>query len=1216
MKANKIVSIACLAMLFLQLISFVGCGSLGQKNDGHTGYASFKDIPGVTAEEISAIETLITKNQTYIYGMGPSTEAFYNINGEIQGYSALVCEWLSGLFGLDIRPALFEWGDLIEGLQTHQISFTGELTATEERRKSYHMTGAIAQREVAYMRLEDSVPLDEIRITRPLRYGFLDDSMTSSDIAVYEKGFESVFVMDYDTAYQLLVTGEIDAFFDEAPAVASFDQYKNVIAEPFFPLIYSPVSLSTRNNDLLPVITVVQKALDHGEIRNLTKLYSRGHRDYLVNKLKLSLTEEEIAYIAANPVIKFTAAPDNYPVSFYNSIDEEWQGVVFEVLDQISGLTGIQFELVAGDSVNWLEILELLRTGEVKIISELIYTESRAETFIWPEAVFFDDQYALLSKTNIHNYTINEIFYEKIGLVEGTAYTETFQTWFPDHQNTVSYKSINEGFDALIAGDINLLMASKNQLLTLTNLHEQPGYMVNLLFNKTFGSTFGLYKDEVILRSILDKTLKLIDLESIAGHWLTRTYDYQLKLTRAQLPINIGVSVLLVVMIFMVVILQRNRNEGKRLEKMVHDRTDELYKNQQKLEVAVEEAQAANRTKSAFLANMSHEIRTPMNAIIGMSELLTHENLNERQVSHVNDINLSAHNLLSIINDILDMSKIESGKLELQEVNYNFFALTDNMSSMFQFIAEKKGLEFIYEKEGDIPHYLFGDDVRLRQIITNICANAVKFTEKGFVCLKVTATSEELIFDISDSGKGIREEDISKLFVAFQQTNDLKNHGIEGTGLGLSIAKSFAVMMGGDITVSSEYGKGTTFTVRIPLAIGEEVVMAETAMKEEPFYAPLANILVVDDNEFNLKVAGGLLKLFGIDAVCVNSGIAALELLKEKDFDIIFMDHMMPDKDGVETTQDIRKLGGKYVYQTIIALTANAIRGSKEMFLENGFNGFVSKPIEIKDLTETLRAWLSPAKIVNRMTEETVIEETVIEEMVIEEMLNEEKAKIVKKPEMKEEVSNNNADIDKEDFLEKIFGIGEINVETGLRYASGMQDIYYESLQIFFEKVLDECENMSAFLENGDIKSFGIAVHAMKSMLATIGATGLSERALKLEMAAKEGNGDFCQLDYPDLEEELHFLADDLAEIFPAKESNDTAREDGSKTLLLEKLEKTLVACTEFDNDVGVDILKELQAYDFGEETNGLISESLQAMKDFDIDGAEVKIKKIIMDNL
>ena len=385
-----------------------------------------------------------------------------------------------------------------------------------------------------------------------------------------------------------------------------------------------------------------------------------------------------------------------------------------------------------------------------------------------------------------------------------------------------------------------------------------------------------------------------------------------------------------------------------------------------KLKDALEEAQIANLAKSKFLSNMSHEIRTPMNAVIGMGELLSHELLNERQTGYVNDIIVSAKSLLGIINDILDFSKIESGKFELNPVDYCLSVLVDNIASMFTYIAQDKGLEFMTSAADNLPEYLYGDDLRLRQVLTNICGNAIKFTQKGHIKFTIaTSDDNKLMFSIADTGMGIRREDLPMLFNAFEQVDKIKNRSIMGTGLGLSISKSFVEMMGGEITVESEYGQGTTISVTIPVVKGNaaNIRKHETSKKEYAISAPDARILVTDDNEFNLRVADGLLGFMDIEAEMADSGAIAIELVKQNDYDIVFMDHMMPEMDGIVAAREIRKLGGKYETLNIIALTANAISGAREMFLENGFTDFISKPIDVDELQDMVQRYLPSGKV-------------------------------------------------------------------------------------------------------------------------------------------------------------------------------------------------------------------------------------------------------------
>ena len=344
----------------------------------------------------------------------------------------------------------------------------------------------------------------------------------------------------------------------------------------------------------------------------------------------------------------------------------------------------------------------------------------------------------------------------------------------------------------------------------------------------------------------------------------------------------------------------------------------------EQLKESLMEARAANVSKSNFLSNMSHEIRTPMNAILGMAELLTHERLNERQTEYVNDIIVSAKSLLGIINDILDFSKIESGKLELNPVDYDFRALINNIESMFTYVSDNKGLEFKVEVADDIPDCFYGDDIRVRQVLINICGNAVKFTEKGNIKLTVKKIGNKLVFEIKDTGMGIRKKDLPKLFNLFEQADKSRNRNIVGTGLGLPISKAFVEMMGGEIIVESEYGRGSTFTVIMPIVKGDPsgIRKDDNSNIGQALSAPDARILVADDNRFNLKVACGLLNLMDIEAETADSGFKAIELVRQNDYDIVFMDHMMPEMDGIETVRKIRKLGGKYEDLTIIALTA------------------------------------------------------------------------------------------------------------------------------------------------------------------------------------------------------------------------------------------------------------------------------------------------------
>ncbi|MCL2718520.1 MAG: ATP-binding protein [Lachnospiraceae bacterium] len=593
-----------------------------------------------------------------------------------------------------------------------------------------------------------------------------------------------------------------------------------------------------------------------------------------------------------------------------------------------------------------------------------------------------------------------------------------------------------------------------------------------------------------------------------------------------------------------------------------------------------EKAEETSQIKSDFLANMSHEIRTPMNAIMGMSELLQNEKLTERQRNYVNDINHSSHSLLGIINDILDFSKIEAGKLELAPVDYDFYTFLDNFHSTFKFIAGKNNLEFRYEKSNDIPRYLYGDDIRLRQVLTNICGNSVKFTSAGYIRFSINSDENSIIFEIEDTGMGIKEEDLPKLFKAFAQADTQKNRSIKGTGLGLVICKSFVEMMNGTIAISSVYGKGTIFTVKVPIVAGKEVTLINTISHQSDFAAPKAKILVVDDNEINLKVATGLLRLHEIEAQTAISGFEAIKMVQDTDYDIVFMDHMMPEMDGIETTEAIRKLGGKFANLIIIALTANAIRGAKEMFLKHEFNGFLSKPIDTSYLIDILREFL-PAGI------------------IIEKIFAEDEGA----------ASETETPLD---FLDKISKISAINTEIGLSRFAGIEAECQETLAIFYQSLLKDTAKIEGLLKDKDIEKFAIYIHSLKSTLSTIGVMHLSLLAQQLEDAAKDNNLEYCEAKGPELFDELHSLHNALKPLFTENEIQvQPIREAGEIGYLREGIEKALNAADNFDSDLCLAAFKELLAYDFGIEVNQNLEAAKKAVLGFDFDSVVEVLSKI-----
>ena len=1277
---------AALAIIF-SLAMFSGCAAsyasgpeeappaVPSPEGSPSSFASYRDIPGVTGEEIDAIESLREQRDSFVYGMPLSTEAFFTDSGEPAGFSALFCDWLTGLFGITFKLEHCEFKDLAPALENGDVDFAGSMAPTEERRKIYSMAGPIAERYIVYFRLSGGRTVEEIMAERPIRLAVLEDTASANlAISSLEPGaFELTLLKDNFDAYALLKAGEIDAFVHSNTTENVFDGCGDIVTEDFYPITITPVAMMARDPGLEPVISVVQKAIDSSDPLFLSDLYVQGYNEYRKNKLFAMLAEEEKEYLRGHDTVMIAAEYFNYPVSFYNNHEGQWQGIYFDVLDEVGQLTGLSFEPANDEHTPWPDLLGMLEAGDASIVDTLVRSQEREGRFIWPKTPVAHCDYVLLSKPGCPNVAITDIPGMRVGAARQSVYLELVKEWFPGHEGIVEYASTDEALAAMGRGEVDLVMADEYKLLALTNYYETYDYEINFKFNDHIQkTTFGFNKDETVLCSIFDKALALVDVDIISQHWMEKVYDYGSKLAEAQRPWLTGIALLACCVIaLMAIFMLKRRFDKKRLETLVAERTGELElqtsmlsaifnaipdqifckgpdllftnlndsmeafferpaseilgKNEMdglglpaelaeehdelerrvirdnmtiKFEECVpdphgrevifetiktpltqngetvgmlgiardisqhkaieEAAHQANRSKSEFLATMSHEIRTPMNAILGITEIqLNNESLDPDVREALGKISASGDLLLGIINDILDLSKIEAGKLELVIGEYDTASLINDTVQLNIMRIGSKPIEFILDIDENTPAALAGDELRLRQMMNNLLSNAFKYTQKGHVKLSVSCEERvpdedggdiELILEVSDTGQGMTEEQLRTIFDEYTRFQQHANHMTEGTGLGMNITQNLVSMMNGRIDVSSEVGVGSAFTVRVPQAragdkaMGRELVESLrqfrqkniARMKNARFiYEPMpyGSVLIVDDVETNIYVAKGLLAPYGLKTDSADSGFAAIEKIKQGNvYDIIFMDHMMPKMDGVETTKIIREMG---YAQPIVALTANVVTGQSDMLLENGFDDFIAKPVDIRQMNAVLKR--------------------LVRDKQAPEVLEQARAQ---------------ADARRDPAAEKT------DKYSGLSLAPRLFEVFLRDVSKSLNVLASITEEDGSYSEE-NLRTYIIHMHGLKSVFANVGKYDLSDMARDLEMAGRDGNADAMKAGTPAFLSILQEILDELTPVSQGQDG-DAAVVDEDPAYLRELLLSLKAACESYDANKADAALKDL----------------------------------------
>ncbi len=599
------------------------------------------------------------------------------------------------------------------------------------------------------------------------------------------------------------------------------------------------------------------------------------------------------------------------------------------------------------------------------------------------------------------------------------------------------------------------------------------------------------------------------------------------------------------------------------------------------------QAEKASIAKSEFLANMSHEIRTPMNAIIGLNDIIMEECGDTEIYAHAKDVQSAAKSLLAIINDILDLSKVEAGKMELVCVDYYIKVMTDEIIGMMDMAASQRGLILKYECDETVPCRYNGDDGRIKQILINIISNAIKFTKKGYVRIYITgkpgrnADEETLIFHVEDTGCGIREEDLGKIFEDFRQVDSKRNRSAEGTGLGLAIVKQLVELMEGTIEVKSTYGKGTTVTIMIPQKVVDRRPVSEMPKMPQAeqkmtdiFTAPGVKVLIVDDNVINRKVARGFLKNYAFDLTEAESGPEAIELVRSARYDIIFMDHMMPGMDGIEAAEIIRRdCGENGTAPVMVALTANAMEGMREHFMECGFQDFIAKPLDRKELNQLLLRWV-PEKY--RQTE--------------------------------------GAEEESEPLDPAVFQIDGVDMEAAMKYYSGDEEGFVDLLELYYMDGKHKIELLQELVES-DMLRYQIEVHGLKSASANIGAMKVSAMAREQENAAAQGDRGFIDGQFPRLLAEYETLLANIGQFLEQRGQKDGGKEKLPCLTIQELKEQAATALEElkhFQSQECLERVEKILLHELPEEAGRRLLRIQEQLKLYEDDNAEELLDQLL----
>ncbi len=1028
----------------------------------------------------------------------------YDYYGKISEYTGWKYEYVYGSFA-----------DTYQMLLDGEVDMLAGLAKTEEREGIIGYPELPMGNETYNMvkHASDDSVTTSYKTLGGKRIGVLDSAMVGVVNRFLEENAITAKVVkypDYERMFQEFDDKKVDVM-----AVESDGTQNRPDAELLYAFGTSDYYLcvSIKRPDLLEELNQAQTELMTEEPNYINSLRIKYFSESITSR---SLTETEKDWLESNDVLRV-----GYLRHYLPYCDEGSDGQV----------TGLVRELVPG-------IIKSLDIGkkDISYICYENYDDMIADVHAGEVDVVFPVGGGQYFSEESGIYQSNTVVSSTTELIYKGDYDEQKLTSFAVNKNNrmqyyyvkkhfenakfTYFSSIDKCLEAVMDGTVQsttLNGVRANDILKNRKYRELSMKQLSINDDRCFGVRIG---EEGLLK-LLNRGINLVgadQIQSMAYRYVDGLYDY----TFWDLVIeNIWIVTLIVVAIAALVIVLSVRGlaaSRKRMEeKEAAER--ELREKNTELALAVQEAQTANRAKTYFLSAMSHDIRTPMNSILSMNEMVLRECEDENILVYANHIRSSGNTLLGLISDILDFSKMEAGKFDIIPVDYEISSVLNDLVNMAQTRAEEKGLELELHIDSGIPNYLRGDETRVKQAVTNLLTNAVKYTKQGMIKLSVgfekLDDEEDMILlnvCVKDTGVGIQKKDIETMFDAFERVDDDYNRNIEGTGLGLTITQRLLSLMGSKLYVDSEFGKGSEFSFSVKQQVNgwEEVgdyetaflrSMAERKRYHEKFTAPDGYILVVDDVPANLVVFKNLLKRTKLNIDTANSADEGILYATRNKYDIIIFDHMMPYKDGIEALQELRAIEDNPNRDTpIICLTANAITGMRDTYIEAGFDDYLTKPIDPESLEDTIIRYLPDEKVFPAED----------------------------RPDEEEE----------ESLPAFLYEIPELDVSAGLDHC-GYTEAYLDAVRAYVETIGMNTEEIERYRADDDLANLTVRVHGMKSTARVIGALGLSAFAERLEDAGRSGDADTMEAEIDRFVEEYVTLGEKLMPIVNLQQVDD-----------------------------------------------------------------------------